>query len=494
MDTCVEEIPVEQKAKELYLATESFTYFLKFCKVVEPPTRENTGGVKSFELWPHLLITIRALLEKKLIVVLKARQIGLSWLLAAYALWLTYKYGTNVMLFSKGEVEAGELLEKCRRIYNHLPEYLKHKLGKSSMTEMYFPSNEAAIKAFAATENAGISFTASCVICDEWEEHPYAESNFLSTKPTMDMGGQFIGCFTVNKARPETLAKKIYREAIEGKNGFTPLFFPWNVRPGRDKEWYEATKKNIPPLELSGLTPELFMEQNYPASDLEALRTGGSIAAFNHDSLDNLMQNTRTSVPHKLNKIIKIYKPFILGNYYVAGTDVSHGVGKDYSVTCIMNSKTGEVVADILRNDISTEELAYESIQMLKEYRNPKWWIERNDWGQAVINKAVELGYKNLGKEKDRYGVETKERNRIELFAELIPAINNQQIVIYNSDGLKQFYDVVRNPKKNGKIESPEPRHDDYPMAVGICWIKRESVTGEWKPTSFRSLRFSRRR
>jgi hypothetical protein len=359
------------------------------------------------------------------------------------------------------------------------------------MSEMYFPELESTIRAFAATETAGISFTGSVVICDEWEEHPYAEANFLSTKPTIDMGGQFIGCFTVNKAKPETLAKKIYREAVAGKNGFKPLFFPWNVRPGRDEAWYERTKNSIPPLELTGLTPELFMEQNYPNSDIEALRTGGSISAFEHKALDAMMANTRPSIKHELNQIIKIYKPFVLGNYYVAATDVSHGVGKDYSVTTILNCKTAEVVADIMRTDISTDELAYESIALLKEYKSPKWWIENNDWGQAVINKALDLGYRNLGQEKEgKYGIDTKEANRKLLFSELIPGINNMQIVIYNSDGLKQFYDVIRNPKKNGKIEAPAPKHDDYPMAVGICWVKRESVVEDWKPFVLQTLEF----
>jgi len=55
-------------------------------------------------------------------------------------------------------------------------------------------------------------------------------------------------------------------------------------------------------------------------------------------------------IPEVDNNIVHIFKPHSIGNFYISGTDTSHGVGKDYSVTVILNVKTGEVVADILHN------------------------------------------------------------------------------------------------------------------------------------------------
>jgi hypothetical protein len=257
---------------------------------------------------------IAALLSRKLIVILKSRQIGASWIVSAYCLWYAmFKTGASIMLFSKGEKEAWELLAKCRRVYSQLPSCMKISIKPDSSEEMSFPVRLSSIRAFAATEAAGISFTSSVVVCDEWEEHPYADQNYLASKPTRDAGGQFIGIFTVNKLKPDTLAKAIERDAVEGKNDFTPLFFPYNSRPGRDEKWYDETKRGIPERELATLTPELYMEQNYPRSREEALRTTQSVSAFDHKSLDQMMGQTRNPVSVKEldSLVIKIFKPYL---------------------------------------------------------------------------------------------------------------------------------------------------------------------------------------
>lgn len=479
----------------------SYLHFLNYVKIIEPPTQDTLGGVIKFELWEHLKQFISILLTKKLISLLKSRQVGASWGVDTWVLWnVMAKIGSTWMLFSKGENEAIELLGKCRRIYSQLPDFLQIKVNPDSATEMGFPIMRSVIKAFAATETAGISFTASGVVADEHSEHPYADQNYLSSKPTRDAGGQFISIFTANKLNPDNLATAIFKDALDGKNDFTPLFFPYSVRPGRDMEWYAQTKRNIPERELAKLTPELYMEQNYPASIEEALRPSQTTSAFDARVLDEMMGDTRN--PIKLEregidpKIVHIYQDFHIGEFYIAATDTSHGVGKDFSVTAIMNVKTGSVVADIMRNDISPEELALHSVRLFKEYHNPLWFPEDNEWGRVVITTAQNLGYKRFGYQdakKNKVGWHTDEKTRFDLWGGLIPAINNHQITIYNQQGLKQFYDIIRNVSKNGRIEAVGGKHDDYPMAVGICWAKKDEVrTTAWDSTPIESLHFRR--
>ncbi len=62
-----------------------FTRFLKWVKIIEPPIPGQTGGgVIPLSLYPHILQIVATLLKEKLISVLKARQIGLSTIIAAY--------------------------------------------------------------------------------------------------------------------------------------------------------------------------------------------------------------------------------------------------------------------------------------------------------------------------------------------------------------------------------------------------------------------------
>lgn len=480
-----------------------FLYFLRYCKIVEAPTLDNPGGVIEFKLWPHLLKGIKALLNEKLISVLKSRQIGWSYLLAAYSLWYAlFHRGGRVMLFSKGKDEAAELLDKSKRMYNHLPDFLKLKIDPSSTVEMGFPSQESSIKALPATETAGISYTSSVVICDEHDEHPYADMNYMSSKPTRDQGGQFISVFTANPD-PGTLAKALFQDALSGKNDFVPMFFEYNVRPGREGSWYEDTKRNIPERELATLTPELYMHKNYPRTIQEALSAPSSITVFDHEMLDQMIGDTKNAV--KIddidNNIIKVYKPFQIGQFYIASCDASHGVGKDFAVAGIMNVRTGTIVADIMRRDLPPEELGYHFFKLLKLYKNPLCYPEDNEWGMVVITTLKELGYTHFGCQEDKQGkpdktkpgFHTGEKTRFALWGGLIPAINNGQITICNKEGIKQFYDVIRNPKKNGKIEAPPPKHDDYPMMVGICWAKKDKVSIAIEPMKpIDSLHFGR--
>lgn len=473
---------------ERELCKKSFLRFITYARLIEAPTQDNPGGVIKYELWPHIHEMISDLLNERLIVWLKSRQVGASWTIALWCLWnALFHYGDTSILYSKGESEAVELLEKCRRLYKQLPSFLQLKVNPDSKTEMGFPTMSSSIKALAATETAGIGYTASRIVDDEWLEHPYAVQNYLSAKPTIDAGGQFIGIFTTNEAKLLDLAVTVYKEAREEKNNFKARFFPYHVRPGRDKKWYEFTKKSIPDAELAGLTPDLYMQRAYPATEEEALRSSRTVSAFDARVLDEMIGDTKNPIQIEGidNNIIHIYKPWYLGGFYIASSDTGHGVGRDFSVTPIMDVKTGAVVADICANNISVEDFAYYSVKLLELYKNPLWFPEDNEWGRVVINVAQRLNYKNFGysdTKKTKIGWHTDVKTRMDLWGALIPAINGHQIGIYNTNGLKQFYDIIRNVEKEGRIEARSGGHDDYPMAVGICWVKKGEVKTSTTP------------
>jgi len=497
-ETRGDELLYEEKeilATEYLACGKSFVRFLKYCKIVEPPVpgKAGSGGIISLELWPHILKIAKAFLTCRLIVILKSRQIGASWLCAAYDLWYAlFHKGANVFLYSKGETEAWEKLDKCRRILNHLPSFLRQTPKPDSSGEMHFGKMMSTLRAFPATQTAGISFTASILDMDEWEEHPYAEANYSQAKPTIDAGGQWIGTFTVNKLKATTLAKTTFSTAWYGKSEFSALFFPYWVRPGRDEQWYQRTLEELPDEELNGLTRELYMEQAYPRSVEEALRPTRTVAVFNQDVLDRMMVDTSHRTIHVISEgldtnICNIYKGFMVGQSLIAATDTSHGVGKDFNVTCVMNVITGEIQADIMHNLLSPEELAWHSHKLLTYFRFPLWYIEANDYGGVTIGAAKGIGYPRFGYQDDKMekvgflttGAKAAtgiRGTRTELWGKLVPAINNGQITIYNKQGLLQFYDIIRNAAKEGRIEAKSGRNDDYPMTVGICVLKAEEV------------------
>jgi hypothetical protein len=140
-------------------------------------------------------------------------------------------------------------------------------------------------------------------------------------------------------------------------------------------------------------------------------------------------------------------------------------------------------VADIHANNISPEELALQSVHLLALYNRPLWAIEDNDWGVLTLRKAQEMGYKNLFCQdwvKDRSksskpGWHTGDRTkRFLIWGELIELVNARELLVPSKRGLEQFFTVIRNPDKDGRIEGLEGTHDDYPMACAIAWEMRK--------------------
>jgi len=447
--------------------------------VLEPPP--GRGKIR-FEKWPHIMEMVQAIIDRRLIVILKARQLGFSWLVAAYAVWLLlFHDGAVVLMLSKGQVEAKTLLKKARFVYRALPDSWQLPLETDSTTELSLVGMASKILALPSTEEAGRGETSTVVIQDEAESHEYLEANFTAVKPTIDGGGQMIIGSTAKKKRLISLFKELWRGSPD--NGWHSIFMPWHARPGRDQKWYEETRRNIPDIpEAMELTPDLYMEQEYPNTAEEALAPARSIAAFNHDRLKAMEEDVRKPI-RVIDGVGNIYQDWRVGNRYMAGSDTSHGVGGDFSCTAIIDSQTGYVVADILDNKLGPEEFAWHSMKLLEVYKNPIWAIEDNDWGITSIKAAERERYPRLykrktGRHNTKVGWHTDNRSRWVMWGDLIEAVESSLIVVASRVGLNQFYTVYKDPQNEGRIEAQMGAHDDYPTAVAIAWQMRKHAYG----------------
>ncbi len=83
-----------------------------------------------FELWPAQVETLAAMAGSRKLVILKARQLGISWLSLSYALWLMlFQSPATILLFSLREEESKELLWRLRGMYERLPAHLRRQGG-----------------------------------------------------------------------------------------------------------------------------------------------------------------------------------------------------------------------------------------------------------------------------------------------------------------------------------------------------------------------------
>ena len=453
--------------------------FLDHVKILERSQAQAgvAGGAAPFQKWPYIVELAEAVSKNRLVTVLKARQLGFSWTTAAYAAWLlTFSPGTNVLMISKGQTEAFSLLDKVRFILKNLPNEWQHSLSPDSRSEIGIPSLDSKVIALPSTEDAGRSETASVVVQDEADFHEYHAQNYAAVKPTIDGGGQMIMGSTSNKRQMTSLFKELYKGAPD--NGWHNIFIPWHARPKRDQKWYEGVRDTIPAIELSGMSPEQFMEQEYPGEEHEALAPPRAQSIFDRDMIAGMMDDCIEPI-RKVGPA-SIYQEPRTARRYVAGTDVASGVGMDYSVTVVVDVNSGYIVADLITNTLQPEDFSAASMEMLEVYSNPDWGIE-NNFSDTALTVARDMNYPRLyrrrvgrGKQMRReYGWRTDRMSRQQLFDELRASFNAGHLTIPSKYGLNEFSTIIAAPGE--KPQAMGGAHDDYVMALGIAlMVKNE--------------------
>jgi len=450
----------------------SFEYFVThYVYILEPPPG---AGIIKFQPWPHLMEFTQALAQHRLLLVLKARQLGFSWLVAAYGLWwCIFYYGSVILKLSRNQDEAFKLLEKAKFVDSQLPEWLRLKRGSDSGGEITYPTQQSVITALPSTPDAGRGPTASVVICDELDFHPYAEENYSALKPTIDAGGQFIGLSTANKFKVVSKFKELYKGAKNSENNFKVFFYPWTCRPGRDQAWYDAQKKDDP----------IGVEKEYPNTEQEALAPSSAACYFNVEKLKAMLDDVKSPIETRKGGLIRIWKPVVVGKKYTAGADPGTGGAYSKGGLAILDWATGEHVADI-HGSIHPDDLAQESATLCKEYNLALLGGECNnkEVGGAYIKKVLEIGYPNLYyrnvvnglKKPEHAGWQTDSKTRPVMLAELEEAIRNRQLTSYCQEFIGECYSFIRNEK--GRIEGAEGSTDDRVMKMAIAWQMRKHV------------------
>lgn len=235
----------------------------------------DTGEPLPFKLWPKQKEVLDVFHNNRLTIVLKARQLGLTWLALAYALWcMITRKGFRVSALSKGEREAQELVRRIKFILRNMPSYLITEGPSNSKTitwegttervEIHHPGGEDSVfLSFSASPDSGRTFTSSLVIIDEWAFQQWAEEIWTAAYPTINRptGGKVIGLSTGKRG---TFFERVWNDAKAGRNGFKPVFLSWRADPRRDEAFYEKTKRDLPNS----------YKQEYPEKEEDAFAVG----------------------------------------------------------------------------------------------------------------------------------------------------------------------------------------------------------------------------
>lgn len=263
----------EIRQKEIEYCLDNIVYFVKTYGHIEDKDADEL--IQPFNMWEEQENALVSIHNNRLNAILKARQLGFSWLVIHYCAYILLNPGRTIIALSRSEEEAKELVRRLSVVLKCMPEFFKEKkdapMGWTGFTytvtalelTVSYPDGKpiSVMKGFPSSPSAARSFTADLLIFDEWAFQQFARDIWTSAFPVINRptGGKVIGLSTIERG---SLFEEIFTDA---DNGFNKIFVPWYADPRRDAEWYENTKRALGDL----------ITQEYPATIEEALTVPG---------------------------------------------------------------------------------------------------------------------------------------------------------------------------------------------------------------------------
>ena len=263
----------EIREKEIEYCRDHVEYYIEtYCHIEDKDAEEL---IQPFHLWEAQKQALKDIHEHRKIAILKARQLGFSWLVMSYVSYILRCWtGRTAIGLSRSEEEAKELVRRLGVIFRYMPELIAEygnvpqgwsgpvfKRNDLVLTIFFSDGPESVFKAFPSSPNAARSFTADILVFDEWAFQQFAEEIWKAAFPVINrpFGGKVVGLSTIERG---SLFEQIFTDP---DNGFYKIFIPWYADPKRDEKWYEETKRTMG----DDIT------QEYPATIEEALEVPG---------------------------------------------------------------------------------------------------------------------------------------------------------------------------------------------------------------------------
>jgi hypothetical protein len=429
-----------------------------------------------FDLWPAQAKVLHELRARRQLIILKARQLGLTWLVLGFALArMIFSPITVALFFSRGEKEAKELLTRLKGMYSRLPNWMKDGAPTIDNSEEWrLPSGSRAI---SLPTTGGRSYTASLVVMDEADFIERFNEAMNAVKPTIDAGGKIILISSVDKAKPESPFKRIYRGAKAHLTEWHPVFLPWSARPGRDAAWYAEQTRDSQA--RTGALDDL--HQEYPATDTEALAPRSLDKRIHpmwieacYEEIYPLVVTDAPAIPG-----IEIYRPPIRDRQYVLGGDPAEGnPTSDDSALTVLDWLTGEECA-VLAGKFEPSTLGSHIKEISAYYNNAPAMVERNNHGHAVIQWVGEHAkrVKLLKGHDDKPGWMSSKLGKALLYTECAEHFrNNARLddptqaakVLHSEASWKQLTSI-----EGATLRAPDGQHDDRADSYALAQAGR---------------------
>ena len=465
-------ITKEKIVKEVVKSGKKPVYFINtYCKIPHPGK-----GLIPFKTYDFQADLVDELALHRFIVVLKARQLGISTITAAYVAWLVlFHRDKNVLIVATKLATAANLVKKVKTILKNLPHWLKiadFNVDNKNSIEL---TNGSQVKASSTSGDAGRSEALSLLVIDEAAHIDGLDELWTGLYPTISTGGRCIAISTPNGVGD--WFHETFVGAESGENEFLPVNLPWAVHPDRDDEWFKTETKNMSRRQIA---------QEYECN----FNTSGDTVIHGDDILRIKEGISEPKYKVGFDRNTWIWEEAQEGESYLLVADVARGDGADSSTFHVFKLQTMEIVAEYKgkpTSDLFAEILYTTGV----EYKEAMLVVENNNVGFSVLEKILEKGYKNvyhskkgshqyveqhaaLGDSSVVPGFTTSLKTRPLIIAKFEEFIRNKVLTIYSKRLANELDTFIW---KNGRPEAQRGYNDDLVMAAAIgCWVRDTAI------------------
>lgn len=472
-----------------------------------------TGETFSFQLldptegWYWQREVLDGWLNHEKSIVLKARQLGITWLAAGYGLWqVLYRPGTKVLIISINEEEAAKVVNRLWDMMMSLPEHLRNgvtvlKPQKGSRPNLHIelrhPSGQISyVTGLPSTKKAGHGETAALVILDEFARHEYARESWKALVPTTSAGGKLIAISTGNGISVTTpngdTSGNFFHSlwASDEESKLYKRFLRWDLHPDRDDNWYSNVAMAITnPSDRAEQFPanelDAFILTGAPFFDIEALawymdkgiQEPEFRCLFQRETFDQASLQKSDIGP------IRVFEKPKEGHSYALAADVATGRGADYSAAYVLDLADMRICASF-HAKMDSDQYAFQ-LHYLGRWFNTAWLAVEmgGGYGEPVVlslrdgregrpaypkmylHRQLDRGDQPMAKP---YGFPINMKTRVTVIDGLAEALRDRLLPAIELELLRELQTFVY------RTTNPSPRaqdgcNDDRVMALGIA-------------------------
>ena len=459
------------------------------------------------------------------IIVLKARQLGFSTLVAGlfYHRTGTFYRNINTAIIAHKADASTNIFNKMKLFYDMLDPFLQMMRKNSNAKELIFenPTTSPQEKRMrpglrskimietAVDKNALRSATVHNLHMSEIAFWPYPRETYTSAMQAVPTHPKTCVIIESTANGVGNFFYDLWQRAKRGESEFTPLFFPWFLEDEYkmpvpdDFQLTEEEKELKEEFDLSdeqivwrrwciqancGGDIEMF-KQEYPCTDTEAFIASGR-PVFDTNLLEKALKECKK--PIKEGNLVEengrivfrtAYKGYLKiweepkDEDYIIGIDTSQGLEKgDYSCMAVWSRKRKKVAE--WHGHMAPDLLGKEAVKLAKYYKLA--WIipEINNMGISTLDTIRHEQYYRLYRRRtspdksgneptDMYGFWTSSKSKPLLIKSLSKLIRDDATLIVDEETIRECISYVYDA--SGRMNAQQGCYDDRVIANALA-------------------------